>query len=244
MFNTDSVMWYYALDGQSFGPVDDAVLDQLITAGTIHRDTPVRKEGSASWSTLKFLRPSVLVEEGAACAMCGKKVGSDNLVTLLGPNFCAECKSKAVQAIREGVPPPLLHTVWKEGRKVVTRHGAVFPARCYKCNDPAPGPPVKRKLDRRVEVSIYLCPRHLRRRRSILIAACVGVFGGVAVVIIGDLSHSVVSRQVGVYLIIAGILLGLLGNFGRHVRRKGDIIWLRGAGKKFLASLPEWPPRS
>lgn len=44
--------WYYAVNGQAVGPVDDASLAQLVQNGTIDWSTPVAEAGSQTWSTV------------------------------------------------------------------------------------------------------------------------------------------------------------------------------------------------
>ncbi len=38
-------MWYYTIDGQQFGPLDDAALDRSVAQGVITPETLVWKEG-------------------------------------------------------------------------------------------------------------------------------------------------------------------------------------------------------
>lgn len=44
-----SPQWYYAVEGASVGPVDQAAFDALVTAGTIRNDTLVWQEGMDDW---------------------------------------------------------------------------------------------------------------------------------------------------------------------------------------------------
>ena len=41
--------WYYAVEGSSVGPVDQAEFDALVAAGTIRSDTLVWQEGMEDW---------------------------------------------------------------------------------------------------------------------------------------------------------------------------------------------------
>ncbi|KEJ90825.1 DUF805 domain-containing protein [Sulfitobacter donghicola] len=41
--------WYYAVEGTSHGPVSQEEFDQLVTVGTIRRDTLVWQEGMEDW---------------------------------------------------------------------------------------------------------------------------------------------------------------------------------------------------
>jgi hypothetical protein len=84
----------------------------------------------------------------SSCTVCGSNVGPDNLIDLLGHRVCAACKPQVVQAVREGTLPsgPNAITAWRDAKKVVTHDEMTLPARCFKCNEPAIRPPIKRKL--------------------------------------------------------------------------------------------------
>src|SRR5437868_1718114 len=106
-------MWHYISNGQQQGPVDDSALDQLLASGIVTANTMVWKEGLADWTPLQQVRTAKAVAtapvgvDSATCAMCGKAVGSDNLIELNGNRICAACKPLAVQALREGATPML-----------------------------------------------------------------------------------------------------------------------------------------
>jgi len=44
-----NTQWYYAIEGSSVGPVDQAEFDALVAAGTIRNDTLVWQEGMEDW---------------------------------------------------------------------------------------------------------------------------------------------------------------------------------------------------
>lgn len=46
-------MWYYILNEQQFGPVNEDEFDALILNGTILRQTPVWKQGMDNWHTVE-----------------------------------------------------------------------------------------------------------------------------------------------------------------------------------------------
>ena len=145
-------MWYYATKGQPHGPFDDAALDQLIASGSVTNDTIVWKEGMQEWTPLGQIRnvnpagPQGRADEPSTCTMCGRNVGADNLIDLLGHRVCAACKPTVVQTLREGVVPVGANTAWRDGKKVVTMNEASLPRRCYKCNHESTEAPVKSKL--------------------------------------------------------------------------------------------------
>ena len=50
------MQWYYAEDGAQKGPVEEAVLEQLIAAGTVRGDTLVWQEGMENWERCDKVR--------------------------------------------------------------------------------------------------------------------------------------------------------------------------------------------
>ncbi len=118
--------WFYALGGQQQGPVDEAQLDALLAAGTIHADTLVWREGLSTWQPLRQARPSagmdvppVVAPPPAApvagvappgpgevqCGECGGYFTRDNVIQYGAVSVCAACKPIFLQRLREGAAP-------------------------------------------------------------------------------------------------------------------------------------------
>ena len=100
-------MWYYTINGQQQGPVDEMGLDQLLAVGTITPDTFVWRDGMANWTALSLARtPRGAITTGdpalSTCTICNKQVGEQNLIQLLGNRVCATCKPTVLQSMREG----------------------------------------------------------------------------------------------------------------------------------------------
>jgi hypothetical protein len=145
-------MWYYTTNDQRYGPLSDAELDKLVVDQVINSNTLVWKDGLAQWTPLGQARtglspPVALADDFAVCSICGKRVGADNLIELLGHRICAACKPMAVRRMQEGIAPGNQEgTAWRDGNLVVTYNENILPARCYKCNEPVARPPMKRKV--------------------------------------------------------------------------------------------------
>jgi hypothetical protein len=268
-------MWYY-LDSahQQQGPVEEGRLSALLAAGTISPQTLVWRDGLTDWIPYQQLPPGAPMASGvpvavlanATCQICQQPVGVDNLIELAGIRVCAACKPKAIQTLSEGGQLGS-SAVWRDGKKVVARDGARFPARCVKCNGPAAEPPLKRKLywhnpliyllvflhfliyiivavivRKRASVELYLCPEHLKRRKYFILATWLAVVIGLGVGIWGIAIHSLPLGAAGFLLLIIGApVIGILGaQPARTVRIKNKTVWMAGAGKDFVASLPEW----
>jgi hypothetical protein len=275
-------MWYYSINGGQEGPFDDARLDQLIAEGVVTPATFVWKEGMAEWTPLGQLRaagsaaPAAEGAGAASCSVCGRQVGADNLIELLGRRVCADCKPRTVQAMREGVAATLSGTTnaWCDGKNVVTRDNAELPARCYKCNETAPNRPLKRKLywhppayywlivlgvvirigillyiivaiivRKRATVEVHICPRHRTQRRLILIGGWGGFILGFFMILgTASIVHGGWIVVLSVLLCLGSLITLMIGlRLARASRiNKDGVVWMRGAGKEFLASLPPW----
>ncbi len=51
------MQWFYLVQGQRQGPVDDAALEALVRQGTVRDDTYVWREGLAEWQTYGAVKP-------------------------------------------------------------------------------------------------------------------------------------------------------------------------------------------
>lgn len=262
-----SLMWYYLDQAkQQQGPVEDSQLSALLAGGTITPQTFIWREGMPNWASVDqaFLSPAT--SAAATCQICHKAVGADNLIELAGVKVCADCKPTAVQTLREGVPLGN-DVVWRDGKKIVAKDKAHFPARCVKCNSPAAGPPLKRKLywhnplfyllifiqiflyvivaiivRKRASAEIYLCAEHLKRRKYFIAGAWATVAVGIIVGIMGAAYSYTLVAVLGFFLgIVGGAVMGIVGGQAlRTIKIKDKTVWLAGGGKEFLASLPEW----
>ena len=267
-------MWYYTTNGQQHGPVDEAGLNSLIIEGTVTTDTFVWRDGMSEWTPLAQARAAksniVRSEDtmSSTCTICGKQVGSENLIELMGKRVCADCKPMAVQSLREGASLPAKnHTAWREGKKVVAHSQTSLPARCFKCNHDVTTPPLTRKLywhpvgyyvllffniiiyaivamivRKRATLDVYLCDQHLQRRKYFLIGGWSGAFLGLIMGFVAIAFNIGWLGLMGIILFLGAIIAGVAGGqVVRTTRIKGDTVWLAGSGKEFLASLPPFP---
>jgi hypothetical protein len=269
-------MWYYSTDGKQQGPFDDAALDSLIAAGTVTSATYLWKDGMTDWAPLSQVRPGaastaavLAVGSPDACSICGKTVGADNLLDLVGNRVCGECKPMAVQSLKEGA---VFHsknvTAWRDGKKVVAYDKTALPPRCYKCNHDIVGSPLTRKLywhhpawylllllravpylivaifiRKRATLDIFLCEKHLQQRKYYLIGVWVGLLLGLGLLIGGISVSNPWLSAVGGIVIIGSLVASIIG---ARVARAAKItkdgkVWLSGSGQDFLTSLPDWP---
>jgi hypothetical protein len=91
--------WYYQVNGQQIGPVDETEFREAIRSGKIIHNTPVRNEALKKWqeySTIVRFHMEALEKE--KCSRCGGSFFVDDLIQYIGTLFCASCKAKAFQA--------------------------------------------------------------------------------------------------------------------------------------------------
>ena len=50
------MQWYYAIDGERYGPVPHSELERLVQAGTVVSDTLIWRQGMNEWQTLAAVR--------------------------------------------------------------------------------------------------------------------------------------------------------------------------------------------
>ena len=139
------------------------------------------------------------------CVECGRGFPKSRTVEIEGFNVCADCQPTLIQKLRKemaagaGTRSAAMSAlaleklrketeagspagIWRSGRQLVTSLNATLPARCIKCNAPAEGKPIKRKLS-------YLNP-------AVYLALLVPVFG-----VIVYLITALITRKTGVAMV-------------------------------------------
>ena len=94
--------WYYAVNGQQAGPVEDAELQRLAMAGAVTASTLVWRAGMEQWAPFSTLAPPVPTEP---CQQCKQRFPQEHMIPLAGGLVCAGCKGTVLQRIREGLAP-------------------------------------------------------------------------------------------------------------------------------------------
>jgi hypothetical protein len=149
------MQWFYAQNGQQLGPISQTELDQLVTAGTVRRDTLVRHEGMGSWQPYGTVSAQPTASPGAtlppqietmSCAECQRPFKKEDLLRFENLFVCATCKPIFFQKLQEGITPGGNAAFWRSGKHLVLRKDATLPARCVKCDADAPGEKLPRKL--------------------------------------------------------------------------------------------------
>jgi hypothetical protein len=168
-------------------------------------------------------------------------------------------------------PPPSVGMpgagVWRNKSMLVMSKDAALPDRCVKCNEPAYGRRLKRKLTwhhpaiyilifvalliyliialilrKSAIVEIGVCEMHLaKRRRNILITwllVLLGIVGFILGIGLADGTYALV----GAFLLIAAIIYGLVVvKLVAPGKIDDKFVWLKGVNKAYLDELPQWP---
>jgi hypothetical protein len=155
-------------------------------------------------------------------------------------------------------------TFWRSGQILMTRHGAVLPARCVKCNADVQEslkrarfywhPPawfalvllnvfiylvVAMIVRRHADVNLGLCTDHRQRRRRGILVGMSGILLSVVLVIVGIASSQTALCVFALLAFSASIVLCIVkGRTLLPVRIDKSGAQFKGCGEAFLASLP------
>jgi uncharacterized RDD family membrane protein YckC len=102
--------WYYGLNGETAGPVDESQIAALIQQGTISPDTLVWNDQmgdnwvAANQTELNRYfsgQGNFAAEDGGFCSLCGNRFPAEDLVEIGNLNSCAACKPMALRRMQE-----------------------------------------------------------------------------------------------------------------------------------------------
>lgn len=200
-----------------------------------------------------------------SCKRCGHALSESDGVASYGPDGIV---------LEDGYvlpPPPTLGApgsgVWRDKGKLVVSQGAPLPNRCIKCNAPANGPKLKKKLSwhhpalyilvivglliylivamfvrKSITLNLGLCEEHrAKHRRNVLVTwalILLGITGFPLTIITEDINFMLA----GIFLIFAGIIFGVVGvRLVSPSMINDKFAWLNGVNKDYLDDLPPWP---
>ena len=274
--------WYYSDQGRQAGPLSDSELENLQRSGRIGATTLVWRAGMAEWEPLQRARPSLfpsvpskvdappVIGAPAAgsnfCVECRRQFPQSEMIYLNRSWVCGTCKPLFVQRLKEGAAPAG-GDVWRDGRKFVLIQGTELPDRCVKCNSPANGDRLKRRLfwhhpavylliflnlliyaivalciRKRATIQIGVCERHRRQRVWTIAGSWIAALIGIVLFIAGLNADSGAACAAGVFLVLGGAIYGAFrGPLVAAAKIDNDTVWVRGGGRSFLESLPDWP---
>jgi hypothetical protein len=208
------------------------------------------------------------------CAQCG-------LVNFATATSCKRCGQPLVASsspqgivLADGYvlpPPPTVGIpgsgVWRDKSQMIVSKGAQLPARCVKCNAPAPGARLKKKLTwhhpaiyllilvalliyfivamilrKTATLELGLCEEHrAKHRRNVLITwvlILLGVGGFVLAFSIEDNNFVLI----GFLLLLAGVIYAVVAvRIVTPAKIDDKFAWVKGVNKDYLNELPQWP---
>jgi len=161
-------------------------------------------------------------------------------------------------------PPPTIGGVWQDDKTLVMTKDASLPDQCVKCNAPANGFRLKRNLSwhhpalyfvvlvawiiylvlsltmsKRATVYLGLCPEHVQRRRSLLIAGWVMLALGLIVPILAFANEYPGIGAIGLLLFLVAVFWLVIVSRVVKVKKIDDhYVWLTGIDPNYLARFP------
>lgn len=220
---------------------------------------PVVTDGSPRpWRTLAMPRmsrrtqPTVAVPSNlASCPNCGFQKTS-------GEAACRQCGHHV---------PHASAGVWRNGKTVIALRDATLPSRCIRCGDVCSSPPLTRSVRwmnqtklvillvilglfvvfvfpfmKKIDMTAHLCDRHLEEREKATRAGLNLSIVGVALILLAIVFASAwLGVLAGLALIAAAIWATAGRRFVAPKHVDDGFIHLRGADRRFLDTLPDWP---
>ena len=206
------------------------------------------------------------------CSECG-------LVNFASDANCKRCGAASASAggpdapagimLEDGyvLPPPPSAGIWSKGSTLVMDKNASLPDRCVKCNAPAQGLRIKRKLSwhhpllyilicgaalfyvilamafsKRATIDFGICENHKRRRRKLLNIGFGLLAVGLVVPAVGFSFDYPEVWLLGLLVFLAAIFWLVIANKLVNVKRIDDrYVWLSGISKEFVAHFPPVP---
>lgn len=99
--------WYYAVDKERIGPLDENEFQALVDDGTIQPDTLVWTEGMGKWQEYASVaggqEESDVPPGSSRCSQCRNIFPDDDLIQYKDLLVCSGCKAVFFQKVREGV---------------------------------------------------------------------------------------------------------------------------------------------
>lgn len=243
----------------------------MVRSGRLPPTSLVWRQGMTDWqpyaATERGAPPVLAGGDTAPCVECGQVFSTDDLLRYENSWVCAKCKPIFFQRVKEGAAPPASLMLWRSGRVLVMGQGATLPDRCVKCNAPAHGQRLARKLywhnpylyllilasiliyaivaiivRKKARVEIGICDSHRSQRRLAIGLGWLLGLGGLVLFIVGVSND----WHVGIDLLcLAAFIVGMVLGFAKGPvvsakRIDPQFVWIKGVCPAYLDTLPEW----
>jgi len=202
----------------------------------------------------------------AICAECGRAFPASDVVRLHNSWVCAGCKPLFLQRMLEGAALPPSAGVWRSNKDIIAAKGASFPNRCVKCNAPVEGFRLKRNLywyppwvillillslligaivamlvRKNAKIEIGLCEAHRSKRvRNMILGTILTVLGISLIIVAVAFEKGGPLVLFSIIALIAGIVFCVQATPITAKKIDDNYVWIKGAGRPFLDSLPQW----
>lgn len=278
MFQLLRMDWFYAANGQQVGPIAETQLEELRRLGAINDATLVWREGLAGWQPLSSVRAAAVPGgiggvsgsapgvTAAQCVECQRVFPQGEMLLLNRSWVCANCKPIFVQRMKEGVGP-VGGMLWRYKKQLVVRPETPLPDRCVKCNAPANGSRLRRRLywhhwgvyflllvnlliyavvaiivRKRANLEIGLCETHRKRRIIIVAGSWLTALAGIGMMVYGfSATNAGAFAGIGALVFLTALIVGVVaGPQVAAAKIDKEFVWVRGVCREYLAELPEW----
>jgi len=202
----------------------------------------------------------------ALCILCTKEFEKNEMICMEGRWICAECKPAFLQMVQEGASMADF-TIARRKKALVMGKKASLPDRCVKCNAPANGQRLKRNLywhtpaiyllifvsiliyaitaiciRKKAAIQVGLCDTHRSRRKINIVVSWAAFLISIVMIVAGVASTNLAELSIlGVLLMLGSIIYASLTvSIVRAQKIDKEYVWVSGAGKDYLDSLPDW----
>jgi len=199
------------------------------------------------------------------CTQCG-------LVNFAADRSCKRCgvpsEAPPVGIVLEDgyvmPPPPSYGGVWRDGKTLVMTKETGLPDRCVKCNAPANGLRLKRRLSwhnpvlylvifiaaliyiilaailsKRATVFLGICAEHFRRRRKLMVVGWSLLAIGLISPVVGFANDYPAAGLLGILVLLISIVWLIVVARVVTVKKIDDrFVWLTGINSNYLSQLP------
>ena len=200
------------------------------------------------------------------CTQCG-------LVNFAADSSCKRCGRLLSDATPVGIvledgyvmpPPPSYGGVWRDGKTLVMTKEAGLPDRCVKCNAPANGLGLKRRLSwhnpllylvifiaalfyvilaailsKRATVFLGMCAQHFQRRRKLIVVGWSLFAIGLIVPVVAFANDYSAAGLLGLLVLLISIVWLIVAARVVTVKKIDDrFVWLTGINANYLSQLP------
>jgi hypothetical protein len=168
-------------------------------------------------------------------------------------------------------PPPNVGVfgsgVWRDKSKMIVTHDSELPDRCIKCNAPATGPRLRKKLTwhhpalylllfvallialiitlilrKTMIVELGLCDEHMKKHRRNVLITWGLILVGAGCFLLAVMAKDGVFVLAGIALMVAGVIYAVVAvRIVIPTRIDDNFAWLKGINKDYLNALPQWP---